>query len=61
MDLFEPNFRISLDEELYYIDAGNCIKKNHPHFKECVGLDIQRLERLLKESRVPQELIENGI
>jgi len=29
MDLFEPNFRISLNKELYYIDAGNCIKKNH--------------------------------
>lgn len=48
MDLFEPNFKIDSNKELYYIDAGNCIKKNHPDFKECVMLDMQRLERLLK-------------
>jgi hypothetical protein len=54
MDLFEPNFRITFNKELYYLDAGYCIKKNHPDFKECVGLDMQRLERLLKKSRVAQ-------
>lgn len=51
MDLRRPsNFILTSDEKLFYIDAGSCIKKNHPDFESFVEDDLRDLEVILKKS-----------
>ena len=50
MDLFKSNFILALNEELYYIDAGNCIQKGNEDFEIWKEYDLRDLDKILKKS-----------
>ncbi len=51
MDLRRINFILNPNQELYYVDSGNCVRKDDKNFKYHLADDLRTLDKLLEMSQ----------